>query len=116
MQKALRVTERIMITALSRCYFYGIKRISFEPPTNQEFAEVEALGQKAVAPLARYLDLEPKNGLTQLFAVKLSPSHRRLVHVRSTKNSLCSRPMGGHPELPLLIYLFAISHAEAKPM
>jgi hypothetical protein len=61
-----------MTTALSRCYstVNGVKRISFEPATNQEFAEVEALGQKAVAPLATYLDLQPKNDLTQLFAVK----------------------------------------------
>jgi len=61
-----------MTTALARCYstVNGVKKISFEPATNQEFAEVEAPGQKAVAPLAKYLDLQPKNGLTQLFAVK----------------------------------------------
>jgi hypothetical protein len=47
-----------------------VKRISFAPATNQEFAEAEALGQKAIAPLAKYLDLQPKNDLTQLFAVK----------------------------------------------
>jgi len=43
-----------MSTALSRCYSTtvdGIKKISLEPPTNEEFAEVKALGQKAVAPL-----------------------------------------------------------------
>ena len=61
--------DQIMSTALSRCYstINGVKRISFEPATNQEFAEVEALGQKAVAPLARYVDLQEKNGFTQLF-------------------------------------------------
>ena len=31
---------------------------------------MEALGQKAIVPLARYVDLRPKNGFTQLFAVK----------------------------------------------
>ena len=31
---------------------------------------MKALGQDAVVPLARYLDLEAKNGLTQLFVVK----------------------------------------------
>lgn len=31
---------------------------------------MEALGQKAVAPVARYLDLQEKNGFTQLFAVR----------------------------------------------
>jgi hypothetical protein len=70
--KSSAIIDRIMTTALSRCYstVNGVKRVSFEPPTNQEFAEVEALGQKAVAPLARYLDLQPKNDLTQLLAVK----------------------------------------------
>jgi hypothetical protein len=70
--KTSAIIEQIMTTALSRCYstVNGVKRIGFEPGTNQEFAEVEALGQKAVAPLASYLDLPTKNGLTQLFAVK----------------------------------------------
>jgi hypothetical protein len=70
--KSSAIIEQIMTTALSRCYstVNGVKRITFEPATNQEFAEVKALGQKAVAPLAGYLDLQPKNDLTQLFAVK----------------------------------------------
>jgi hypothetical protein len=70
--KSSAIIEQIMATALSRCYSTanGFKRITFEPATNEEFTQVEALGQKAVAPLARYLDLQEKNGLTQLFAVK----------------------------------------------
>src|SRR6266478_7779720 len=70
--KSSAIVERIITTALSRCYstVNGVKRITFEPATNQEFAEVEALGQKAVAPLAKYLDLQPKNDLTQLFGCK----------------------------------------------
>jgi hypothetical protein len=70
--KSSAIIDRIMTTALSRCYstVNGVKRISFEPATSQEFAEVEALGQKAVAPLSSYLDLQPRNDLTQLFAVK----------------------------------------------
>jgi hypothetical protein len=70
--KSSEVIDQVITTALSRCYstVNGVKRITFEPATNQEFAEVKALGQEAVAPLARYLDLQPKNGLTQLFAVK----------------------------------------------
>jgi uncharacterized membrane protein YqgA involved in biofilm formation len=70
--KSSAIIEQIMTTALSRCYSTvdGVKRITFEPATNQEFAEVKALGEKAVAPLAKYLDLQPKNDLTQLFAVK----------------------------------------------
>jgi hypothetical protein len=64
--------EHVMATALARCYsnLNGVKRITFEPPTNQELADVRALGAEAIAPLARYLDLEPQNGLTQLLAVK----------------------------------------------
>ncbi len=71
--KSFAIIEQIMTTALSPCYstVNGVKRITFESPTNQEFAKVKALGQEAVAPLARYLDLQPKNGFTQLFAVKL---------------------------------------------
>lgn len=70
--KSSTIIEQIMTTALSRCYstVNGVKRITFEPATNQEFAEVKALGQEAVAPLGRYLDLQQKNGFTQLFAVK----------------------------------------------
>ena len=46
--KSAAVIDRIMTTALLRCYstVNGVKRISFEPATSQEFAEVEALGQK----------------------------------------------------------------------
>jgi hypothetical protein len=64
--------QRIMTAALSRCYSTasGIKKISFASPTNQEFTEMKALGMEAVVPLAAYLDLEPKDGLTQLLAVK----------------------------------------------
>ena len=79
--KSSAIIDQIMTTALSRCYstVEGVKgnghkwfshRISFEPATNQEFAEVKELGEKAVAPLAKYLDLQPKNDLTQLYAVK----------------------------------------------
>jgi hypothetical protein len=67
------VVNQIMADALARCYSItadGVKKIEFVSATNEEFAEVKALGQKAVAPLARYLDLQEKNGLTQLFAVK----------------------------------------------
>ena len=68
--KSSAVVDQIMTRSLSRCYstVNGVKRITFEPPTNNEFANVEALGQKAIGPLARYLDLQPK-GFTQLFAV-----------------------------------------------
>jgi hypothetical protein len=65
------VIQQIMATALSRCHseVNGVKKITFVPATNEEFAEVKALGEEAVTPLAKYLDLKP-SGFTQLFAVK----------------------------------------------
>jgi len=71
--KGSAVVDQIMATALAHCYSVlpdGVKAITFVPATNEEVAEVKALGPKAVAPLARYLDLKQKNGLTQLFAVR----------------------------------------------
>jgi hypothetical protein len=71
--KSPTVVDQIMADALARCYSItadGVKKIEFVSATNEEFADVEALGQKAIAPLARYLDLQPKNDFTQLFAVK----------------------------------------------
>jgi len=70
--KSSAIIDQIMATALSRCYstVNGVKRISFEPATNEEFAQVKALGQNAIVPLGRYVDLRPQNGFTQLFAVK----------------------------------------------
>src|SRR5215468_10792936 len=68
-----QVVDQIMATAFERCHSVtadGVNAITFVPPTNEEVAEVKALGPKAVAPLARYLDLKQKNGFTQFFAVK----------------------------------------------
>ena len=70
--KSSAIVDQIMATALALCYSVmpdGVKRIDFVPPTNEERAQVKALGQKAIVPLARYLDLQP-NGFTQLFAVR----------------------------------------------
>lgn len=62
----------IMTTAVSRCYstVNGVKRITFVPPTEEEFNKVRALGDTAVAPLAEYLELEHKDDLTQFMTVK----------------------------------------------
>ena len=64
--------KRIMTRVLMRCYSKanGITRIAFEPPKDQDVAEIKALGERAISPLAAYLDSEQKDGLTQLFAVK----------------------------------------------
>lgn len=114
--KSSAMIEQIMTTALSRCYSTknGVKRISFEPPTNQEFAEVKALGQKAVAPLARYFDLEPKDDFTQLFAVKFL----MVIGGSSTLGPLKKALAQDEWEVTraaALSGIFAVSPAEAKP-
>ena len=114
--KSSAVVDQIMATALSRCYstVNGVKRISFEPATNQEFAEVEALGQKAVAPLARYLDLQPKDDFTRLFAVNFLIA----IGGSSTLGPLKRAFAQDQWEVTRAVALdgiFAVSHAEAKP-
>ncbi len=114
--KSSAIIDQIMTTALSRCYstVNGVKRITFEPLTNQEVAEVEALGQKAVAPLARYLDLQQKNGFTQLFAVKFLMA----IGGSSTLGPLeraFAQDQWEVTRAAALEGIFAVSHAEAKP-
>src|SRR5713101_3027113 len=114
--KSFAIIDQVMTTALSRCYstVNGVKRITFEPATNQEFAEVEALGQKAVAPLARYLDLQPKNGFTQLYAVNFLIA----IGGSSTLGPLKRAFAQDQWEVTRAVALdgiFAVSHAEAKP-
>ena len=69
---ASAVVQQIMSAALSRCYSQvnGVRRITFVPATNGEVAQVKAVGDDAVAPLAGYLETTPRDGFTQLFAVK----------------------------------------------
>jgi uncharacterized membrane protein YqgA involved in biofilm formation len=114
--KSSAIIDQIMATALSRCYstVNGVKRISFEPATNHEFAEVEALGQKAVAPLARYLDLQRKNGFTQLYAVNFLIA----IGGSSTLGPLrraFAQDQWEVTRATALDGLFAVSRAEAKP-
>ena len=61
-----------MAADFSRCHTTvdGIKAISFVPSTNEEIAEIKALGEATVDPLAKYLDADPKDGFTELFAVR----------------------------------------------
>jgi hypothetical protein len=110
------IIEQIMTTALARCYstVNGVKKISFEPATNQEFAEVEALGQKAVAPLAKYLDLQPKNDLTQLFAVKFLMAIGGPSTLGPLKRAF-AQDQWEVTRAAALDGIYAVSHAEAKP-
>jgi hypothetical protein len=112
---ASAVIEQIMTAALSRCYstVNGVKRITFEPATNQEFAELEALGQKAVAPLAKYLDLEPKNGLTQLFAVEFLMAIGGSSTLGPLKRAF-AQDQWEVSRAAALSGIFAVSPAEAK--
>jgi len=114
--KSSAIIEQIMTTALSRCYstVNGVKRITFEPATNQEFAEVKALGQEAVAPLARYLDLQQKNGLTQLFAVKFLMAIGGSSTLGHLKRAF-AQDQWEVTRAAALDGTFAVSHAEAKP-
>jgi hypothetical protein len=114
--KSSAAIEQIMTTALSRCYstVNGVRRISFEPATNQEFAEVKALGQKAVAPLARYLDLQPKNDFTQLFAVKFLMAIGGSSTLGPLKRAF-AQDQWEVTRAAALNGIFAVSQAEAKP-
>jgi hypothetical protein len=106
-----------MTAALSRCYstVNGVKRTTFEPPTNEEFADVKALGQQAVAPLARYLDLQPKNDFTQLFAVKFLMAIGGPSTLGPLKRAL-AQDQWGVTRAAALSGIFQVSPAEATPM
>ncbi len=114
--KSSAIIEQIMTTALSRCYSTvdGVKRISFVPATNEEFTEVKALGQKAVAPLARYLDLQSKNDLTQLFAVKFLMAIGGSSTLGPLKRAF-AQDQWEVTRAAALDGIFAVSHTEAKP-
>ena len=115
--KSSAVVDQIMTTALSRCYSTtvdGVKKISFEPVTNEEVAEVKALGQKAIVPLARYLDLQPKNGFTQLFAVKFLMAIGGPSTLGPLKRAF-AQDQWEVTRAAALDGIFEVSRAEAKP-
>lgn len=114
--KSSAEVDQIMTSALSRCYSTvdGVKRISFVPPTNEEIVEVEALGQKAIAPLAKYLDLQPKNDFTQLFAVKFLIAIGGPSTLGPLKRAF-AQDQWEVTRAAALSGMFAASHAEAKP-
>ncbi len=115
--KSSAVVDQIMATALARCYSTtpdGLKSITFVPATNEEFAQVKTLGQKAIVPLAKYLDLQSKNGFTQLFAVKFLTA----IGGSSTLGPLKRAFAQDQWEVTRVVALdgiFQVSRAEAKP-
>ena len=114
--KSSAIIEQIMTAALSRCFstVNGVKRITFEPVTNLEVDEVKALGREAVAPLARYLDLQTKNGFTQLYAVKFLMAIGGPSTIGPLKRAF-AQDQWEVTRAAALDGLFAASHAEAKP-
>ena len=115
--KSSAVIDQIMTTALARCYSTGtdgFKRIDFVIPTNEEFDQVKALGQKAIVPLARYLDLQQKNGFAQLFAVKFLIAIGGSSTLGPLKRAF-AQDQWEVTRAAALDGIFAVSHAEAKP-
>jgi len=115
--KSSAVVDQIMATALARCYSTtadGVKRIDFIPPTNEEFAQVKALGQKAIVPLARYVDLQSKNGFTQLFAVKFLIAIGGPSTLGPLKRAFAQDQWEVTRDAALY-GIFAVSRAEARP-
>ncbi len=75
---------------------------------------MEAVGQKAVAPLAKYLDLQPKNDLTQLFAVKFLMAIGGSSTLGPLKRAF-AQDQWEVTRAAALDGIFAVSRAEAKP-
>jgi uncharacterized membrane protein YqgA involved in biofilm formation len=75
---------------------------------------VNALGKEAVAPLASYLDLQPKNGFTQLFAVKFLMAIGGSSTLGPLKRAF-AQDQWEVTRAAALDGIFAVSHAEAKP-
>jgi uncharacterized membrane protein YqgA involved in biofilm formation len=102
--KSSAVIDQIMTTALSRCYstVNGVKRITFEPLTNQE------------APIARYLDLQEKDGFTQLFAVKFLMTIGGSSTLGPLKRAF-AQDQWEVTRAAALDGIFAVSQVEAKP-
>lgn len=110
------VVKHVMTTALSRCFssVNGVGRISFVPPTNEEVSQIRALGKEAVAPLAKYLDLQQKDDFTQVFVVQFlmvigGPS--TLPHLKRAFAS----DQWEVTRAAALSGMFKVSQVEAKP-
>ena len=76
---------------------------------------MRTLGPKAVAPLAKYFDLEPKNGFTQLFAVKFLTAIGGSSPLGPLKKAFAQQDQWEVTRAPALSGIFAVSQAEAKP-
>lgn len=108
--------DQIMTTALSRCYSTvdGVKSIIFVPATNEEFAAVEALGQKAIVPLAIHLDSQTRDGFTEFFAVKFLMAISGPSTLGPLKRAF-AQDQWEVTRAAALSGIFRASRAEAKP-
>ncbi len=75
---------------------------------------MKALGQKAIVPLARYVDLRPKNDFTQLFAVKFLMAIAGPSTLGPLKRAL-AQDQWDVTRAAALSGIFQVSPAEAKP-
>src|SRR5262249_2206646 len=89
-------------------------KITVEPPTNQEVAEIKALGERAIQPLAAYLDAEPKGGLRQWFAVKFLMLVGGPGTFAPLQKAFAEDPWEVTREAAL-DGMFAVSESQAKP-
>jgi hypothetical protein len=71
-QDAANKVDYLVNQAIKRCYSSvdGVRKISWEPPTEEDYAQIRLLGDKAVPRLAQYLNADFKDGFTQLIVVK----------------------------------------------
>lgn len=70
--RAEAIVRRIMAADLLRCSSSvdRVKVFSFAPSSDAEIAQIKSLGTDAIPALAAYVEREPKDGFTQLFATR----------------------------------------------
>jgi hypothetical protein len=89
--KSPAVVDQIMADALARCYSItadGVKKIEFVSATSEEFADVEALGQRAIAPLQAQ-----SRRSAPLSVSDLESRSPRLLAMPSLKGNYCVSPL-----------------------
>lgn len=115
--QASTVVHQIMDSALARCFSSvdGVRRIEFRSPTNVEFAAITTLGESAVPAIASYLDVEPKDGLSQLIAVKFLISIGGTSTLQPLKHAV-SADQWEVTRAQALSGLYDLSPEDAKPL
>jgi hypothetical protein len=114
--RAEAIVREIIAADLSRCHssVNGVRKISFVPSTNAEVAEIRSLGVEAIPPLATYLDIEPNDGFTQLFAVRFLADIGGSATLVPLKRAF-AQDQWEVTRLAALEAMFRASPAEAEP-